>query len=35
MDGAALQTMALSMTEGWHETVREIVGRQDPVTIFP
>lgn len=35
MSGTALQALTLSLLEGWHPLVREIVSRQNPTTIFP
>lgn len=33
--GRDLQALALSLLDGWHPQVREIVASQDPATIFP
>ncbi|MFE2964533.1 FAD-dependent oxidoreductase [Streptomyces sp. NPDC059340] len=35
MSGAELQTLTLSLVEGWHPGLVEIVSRQDPASIFP
>jgi 2-polyprenyl-6-methoxyphenol hydroxylase-like FAD-dependent oxidoreductase len=35
MDGPGLQETTLSLLEGWHPRLAEIVSRQDPASIFP
>ncbi|MFJ9846063.1 FAD-dependent oxidoreductase [Kitasatospora sp. NPDC101155] len=35
MSGGRLQAMTLSLLEGWHPRMTEIVSRQDPASIFP
>jgi len=35
MDGSALRDAVLSMTEGWHPRLRELVQKADPSTVTP
>ncbi|MGN5377198.1 FAD-dependent oxidoreductase [Streptomyces lasalocidi] len=35
MSGAELRAMALSLLEGWHPRLAEIVSHQDPASVFP
>jgi 2-polyprenyl-6-methoxyphenol hydroxylase-like FAD-dependent oxidoreductase len=35
MDGAQLRALTLSLVQGWHPELVEIVARQDPASIFP
>jgi 2-polyprenyl-6-methoxyphenol hydroxylase-like FAD-dependent oxidoreductase len=33
--GPDLRDLAVDLLEGWHPTLREIVSRQDPASVFP